>query len=144
MINASPMFILALPAHHINQLLLKKQGQRHGDDIEMKTYHLTFAPRSLCHCHWKTIQREGITIRPNWGPTLRIVFIDVWKDMKLGLQFKGVVICVDPRMLVIWMIVCNKYVNVSISRTWQFNVGMSKYRCPLWKFVSSFVAEALF
>lgn len=47
-----PMFIHALPAHHINQTLLKKKGQRHGDDIEMKTYHFTFAPRSLCHCHW--------------------------------------------------------------------------------------------
>lgn len=28
-----PMFIHALPAHHINQTLWKKKGQRHGDDI---------------------------------------------------------------------------------------------------------------
>lgn len=29
----SPMFLLALPAHHINPLLEKQNGRRHDDDI---------------------------------------------------------------------------------------------------------------
>lgn len=28
-----PMFVLALPAHHINQMVWKQKGQRHDDDI---------------------------------------------------------------------------------------------------------------
>lgn len=48
-----------------------------------------------------TIQEERITITSGRAAALMIVFIAVEKGMKLGLQLKGALICVNPRMLVI-------------------------------------------
>lgn len=65
----------------------------------MKTYHFTFAPFAIATGYNNTGRQNDHNIRPSHG--FDGVFIAVEEGPELGLQLKGALICVNPRMLVI-------------------------------------------